>query len=1216
MKDSQSSLTGHPPEKSIAAYAIGKCSPSEQADIDEHCFTCERCRTRLSILLRLCALDGNDEERRELERLFPLGVETITQILHPESIIAGQSLTRDRQSFPPKEWPKHHAGLSFLRDFFKISGKRQFRFAAASVLILAIAGAAYYWYEDGRSPLRNSLLAMQRSYQISRPLEARMTGDFAYKPYARTRGNLGNSDINRDQLNYALVELTRIVAATPTPQERHALGRLYLFLGEFDKAEHQMKLALESLDNDARILTDIAALYYERSKYADSNSELLLTKAVEYYRQAISIDPQLAEAWFNRALCYEHLALYSKAKEDWKQYLKIDPNSEWAKEARERLKNLETRAEQPLDPRKQANDLGETIASKSDEQLKQLIGQNFIEITQYATGQLLDDYLAAESKGNRQIAAGCLNTLKRIGDLMVEVKGDKFIADLTSLAARASPEMKSGMLDVRLKLRQADSEFGRSSHDTAFKLYRQAYNAAERIGDNLHVEVAASKLIRYSNLRAQTEPLTTLGNRLISQTEQRRHLHIQAITHASLANAFLASQQGSLALENGLRSAEIAKKLGDFNTAITGLILAGAAYTRSGNYERAFNKSFEVLSLIRDYQISHRRSFQAYQQAWESLFRIGNFHLAMAYQQEAMDIARKIDNQSSIAGTIGRLGLNLWKMGKNDEAISLLTDAITKCNSITDQTSRKLLQVDLYTVLGDIELSLGNYEKSLQSYQNAIKSVAGSNNSVYLSAIHQGKAAAYLAQNRLSEAEAELQKSLLLLEGDRKNIANAGGRSIFLARSQSAYNAMIDIQYNHKRDLISAFNYAEIVKSRDLLDSLTNRAFTKEIDGQTEVALFGNARPLKLQQIQRALPAHIQILSYSMTENSLIIWRVTKNDFSSTSIGVSADFLKKLISDYTSNIRSKEDIGKTNRLASELYRYLILPISGQLDNNRQLCLIPDPGFNRLPFSALLSPETKRYLIEDYSIVTSPSANVLLRTLTLAKAKPPLPTKSFIGISNPRFSNRRFPGLPTLPSSEEEVARASRFYKQGLFFSRENATESQAVHKFGHHNVVHIASHTLINEQVPLMSSILLSEENQLPANYKNKNGIAFDGSLQASEIYQLSFPQTRLVVLSSCRSAFGSNKQGQAVGALAQAFFAAKVPSVIASLWDIDDAKSADLMSAFHQYHKDQSLGFSESLRMAQCSFLYGNDFDKRHPYYWAAFQLFGCDSGDSTDGH
>ena len=1217
MKDNQTNLAGHPPEKLIAAYAIGKCSPIEQAEIDEHCFTCERCRTRLSILLRLCALDGNDEERRQLERLFPLGMETIIQVRHPESTFNGQSIEKDRQSLAHKGVGRHFPGANVFRSLFKTGAVRQFRYAIASIVVLAVAGAAYYWYETSHSPLRNSLLAMQRSYQTSRPIEARVTGEFAYKPYSRTRGDSENSGVNKDQLNYALLELTRLVATTtPTAQERHALGRLYLFLGKFDEAEQNMRLALEGLGQDARLLTDIAALYYERSKYSDGNTEQQLHRAIEYYKQAISLDQQLAEAWFNRALCYETLALYSDAKEDWKQYLKIDPDSEWAQEARERLKKLETRASQPSSPANQLNGLEDAIASKDDEKLRQLISQNFVQIKEFSIGQLFDDYLSTELKGDRQSAENYLKTLKRIGALTTEVKNDKFIADLATLAARASPRTKSGMLDVRLKLRQADNEVDRSSHDTAYKLYLQAYKAAERIGDTLHAEIAASNLIRYSHSRSDTGHLIDLGNRLVSQAEQSHHQHILALTHTSLANAFLASQQGSLALKSGLKAAEIGQLLGDINIATNGLIFAGAAYTRSGNYERAYKKSFEVLTLLRDNPVSLRRSFQAYQQAWESLFRLGNYDLALNYQQEAMTIANRLNSQAVIAGSTGRIGLNLSKLGKNEEAITNLKDAISKSLLIKDKTSRQLLQTDLYTVLGDIQLALGAFGESLASYQNAMESIVGSSNSVYLSTIHQGKAAAYQAQNRLSEAETELQTSISLIENDRNKITNAEGRNIFMARSQNAYDAMVGLQYNFRHNAVSAFNYAEIVKSRDLLDSLTNQASPKEIDGRIEVALSGNTRPSKLQQIQRSLPNNIQILSYSVTEKNLIIWHVAKDSFSSTSVDISETSLKKLIQDFALSIRAKSELNNVNRLASELYGYLISPLTNRLDNNRILCIIPDASFNQLPFAALMSPDKKRYLVEDFSIVTSPSASVLLQTIDMAKEKAATPTKTFIGISNPRFSNRRFPGLSPLPSSEEEVAKASQFYKHGVSFSQENATESQTVLKFGQNDVIHIASHTLINEQIPLMSAILMAEEKSRTPNYKNKSGLTFDSTLQASEIYRLKLPQTKLVILSSCRSALGNHNQSQAVGALAQAFFAAKVPSVIASLWDIDDARSSELMLAFHQYHKNQSLGFSDSLRLAQCSFLYGNDLDRRHPYYWAAFQLFGYDSANLVNNH
>ncbi|MBI3232405.1 MAG: hypothetical protein HYZ51_05030 [Candidatus Doudnabacteria bacterium] len=201
MKDSELNTSIHPPETLIAAYAIGKCSPDIQAEIDDHCFTCESCRTRLSILLRLSSLEDNEFERYELERLFPLGKETIAQARQPIGVFPYSA--KENHAFPASDHTKH----SNKQLPKSIGGKNFFRAAAISIILVIASGVGYSWYTKYHSPVRNSLLAMQRSYQQSRPLEARLSGGLDYRPYARTRGDLESANINRDQLNYALAEL-------------------------------------------------------------------------------------------------------------------------------------------------------------------------------------------------------------------------------------------------------------------------------------------------------------------------------------------------------------------------------------------------------------------------------------------------------------------------------------------------------------------------------------------------------------------------------------------------------------------------------------------------------------------------------------------------------------------------------------------------------------------------------------------------------------------------------------------------------------------------------------------------------------------------------------------------------------------------------------------------------------------------------------------------
>ncbi len=1194
----------HPPMAVIASYALGKCSADERAWIDDHCFVCEECRTQLTILLRVCEADGGEEDQSQLEQLFPLGAEAMTQARQPSGDFRLAAILNNKPSpAQPNSSPPQRQRFSTPRTMAG-GNRRSIKLAALAAII--IGGGIYLWFAWLRSPVQKGLSAMLQSYHSSRPLEARITGGFAYQPYERKRGAAREEGVDRDQLNYALIELTQAVASSPTPEARHALGRLYLLVGNFDNAEEQLTLALNGAPRNARLHADLAALFYERSKQTEPFP--LLSKAVEHYNAAIEIEPQLAEAWFNRALCRQQMSLFADAQKDWERYLEIDPDSPWAAEAREHLNQLRKRADQSPDQSK--SDLlaveaaVEAVIETNDESaLRLAVNRHFVAVKQLATGRLFDEYLSADATGDPAVAEERLQVLRRIGRLTAEIKGDRYVADLTDFATRASPTVKQGLQRVRLALRQADELFNRGSHDAAFKLYSTARQAAESIGDQCHAEIAAFSLIRYSHLRTNSEPLVRLGDLLIARSERHQHRQIHAQSLLALANAHAGAQQISRALEYSLQAVKIANELGDLETAITGLRFAGAAYSRSGDYDRAVDKNYEAVALMHNYPISAAKAAQAQAQLSDTLFRQGNYARAGDYLREALRHANQTPNAMLIAGIVGRLGLVSWRLGRDEDATRHFNDAIARAEPITDQVSRSLLQIDLYTALGDFYLHQRQVAEAVQAYQRALETVGQTNNRVFLSAIHQGLAAAYLAQGRIAEAEAEFQTSVRLAERDRQQINDAYGRSLFLASRQKTYHAMIDFQFASKRDPAQGFNYSEIAKSRTLLDALGGSGGLKSADGK--IALFGGAQPLTLNQVQRSLPESAQIVAYTVADERLMVWLVTSNDFFSAGVDVSAGRLRQLTSDYLANLRSRRASESLKRQAAELYQMLISPLAAKLDRNRVLCVVPDGVLSQLPFAALVAPETDRYLVEDFPLLVAPSASILSRTLAAARAKRATAAEAFLGIGNPRFNQQRFPGLPALPSAEEEINQAKTFYDQALARTREHATESALTGKMGDYEIVHIAAHVLIDEQSPLQSSIALAEEATDQKGWRANH----DGRLQAHEIFRLKLARTRLVILSGCRSALGSPTRAEALSALAQAFLTAGAGAVIASLWDVDDQSAAELMQSFHQRHalgRAQRLAFAEALRQAQIALLRSADPKWRHPYYWASFVITG----------
>ncbi len=143
-------------------------------------------------------------------------------------------------------------------------------------------------------------------------------------------------------------------------------------------------------------------------------------------------------------------------------------------------------------------------------------------------------------------------------------------------------------------------------------------------------------------------------------------------------------------------------------------------------------------------------------------------------------------------------------------------------------------------------------------------------------------------------------------------------------------------------------------------------------------------------------------------------------------------------------------------------------------------------------------------------------------------------------------------------------------------------------------VIHFATHGLLSRRVPSRSALLLAAD---------RKG---EGLLTAREIYRLRL-DSDLVVLSACRTARGRILAGEGVESLAQAFFHAGARSVVASLWDVNDRQTADLMSAFYG-HLAKGEAKTQALRSAKVDLLRRNP--AMAPRSWASFVLLGEPAG------
>jgi CHAT domain-containing protein len=293
---------------------------------------------------------------------------------------------------------------------------------------------------------------------------------------------------------------------------------------------------------------------------------------------------------------------------------------------------------------------------------------------------------------------------------------------------------------------------------------------------------------------------------------------------------------------------------------------------------------------------------------------------------------------------------------------------------------------------------------------------------------------------------------------------------------------------------------------------------------------------------------------------------------------------------------------------------LLGPAAAHIGNKR-LLIVGEGVLKYLPFGALPEPGTETPLMVSREIVTAPSASVvaILRQETVHRRPA---TKLLAVLADPVFhtddarigtsdktsvrsaSDAGMQDFARLRFSRTEADEITRLAGSGgtlraLDFdaSRETAMKPE----LGEYRIVHFATHSLLNNEHPELSGVVLS--------LVDRSGRPQNGFLRLYDIYGLRLG-AELVVLSACRTALGEEIKGEGLIGLTRGFLYAGAPRVVATLWEIDDRTTAEAMKKFYEGMLSRGERPAEALRAAQIALWKSKGWDA--PYYWAAFTLEG----------
>lgn len=312
---------------------------------------------------------------------------------------------------------------------------------------------------------------------------------------------------------------------------------------------------------------------------------------------------------------------------------------------------------------------------------------------------------------------------------------------------------------------------------------------------------------------------------------------------------------------------------------------------------------------------------------------------------------------------------------------------------------------------------------------------------------------------------------------------------------------------------------------------------------------------------------------------------------------------------------------------------VLSPVAAELDK-RVVIVVPDETLNFIPFQILpLSPGTEP-MVAKLEVVNAPSGSILgdIRkevaqrqpaTKVLAAFGDPIFPANYAERKNEEGTDQviamQQPGMGRWRSALRDIELngdafdpsviTPLFYatrelnnlrelagKEALVLSDFAATRERLLSTdLTQYAMLHLATHGFLDPKRPEFSGLVLSTV--------NREGQQIDGFVGLQEIYELRAP-VRMVVLSACQTALGKDVRGEGLVGLTRGFMYAGASSVVASLWKVDDAATAELMKLFYSNMLQHGMKPAEALRAAQNSIRQRPEW--RSPHYWAAFTLQG----------
>lgn len=810
---------------------------------------------------------------------------------------------------------------------------------AAAIVIGAVA-----WLTGPDAERERALKGLQAESATHRFAAGRLSTPFSYLPPPQVQRGTPSSKPPASVQRSAL--LLQELADDRSASALHAAGVAHLAVGDAPAAVATMLEAVDAAPGDAAVRSDLSVALLERWRASGDASDAV--RAVDEAKRAAMLDESYAPARFNLALAFEALGLTSQARSAFQEYLRLDSDSSWAEEARQRSSSL-------------AEEEG-------------------------AVPSLSSLYRSLESEWlpawGTAVLAGAQSDVARLRGAHDTLAGrDGALGALIRAALSLDeyqPETRTCIASAAAALGEWAAAFESGNSEQALAVARRARFHLECAGlpsvDLLSRE--ATSLLELNRLaEAESVALAILDDSTSRPSPRARARAFQAV-------GLIAQQQArfSDAIDHAASAVQEARLSGDLEFTAALQTHLSALYGRQGDTTRAwlylrdaFAGEATTHSLRRRYSIFGRAMMQA--------IEVGLPSAAVAFADAMLERTDGWDNPLAHAVAHLKRAEMLTRMGMTREGTRALDAARGLIPRVASERVRSDLQAQADLTEGLLHVSP---ESGIASLTRAVEYFSGADNQLLLAPALLARGRVYARAGDRERAEADWRRGVGLVDAQRAGIRDGQLQISRVSQVWELFEELTSLVAESRPQ--EALEIVEGNRARQLLTSISR---THQISPLQGTALFD------------WLPEDTDALVYSALPDRLLIWHLTNSSMRLSSRRVSLSDLNAQVA----SVRASLEDGSP-RARSTADGIPLLPPGFQ--PRRTLLVIPDGPLHRMPFATLRLPDGQR-LIERTTLVIGPSLTTA-RAARAHDSTPAAPHKVLVAVGT-GDEEARLPPLP-------------------------------------------------------------------------------------------------------------------------------------------------------------------------------------------------------------